>query len=70
VLTTGVKRRSTYSTPDLKRGLKFLEAEYAEIDVLIVLPIRGCDVVRSDNRGSACDPSEDGGNVRACCGGD
>lgn len=36
----------------------------------MVLPIRGCDVVRSDNRGSEVGPGEGAGTDRCGLGGD
>jgi hypothetical protein len=63
-----------YSTPDLKRGLKFFEAEYALNEPPIAVPISGCDVVRRDSRGSGCCVvrpfCDEAGSEECCCDGD
>jgi len=65
-----------YSTPDLNRGLKFFEAEYAFKEPPIAVPINGCDVVRRESRGSGCCAAvarpfcDEAGSEECCCGGD
>lgn len=64
-----------YSTPDLNRGLKFFEAEYAFKEPPIAVPISGCDVVRRESRGSGCCAvarpfCDEAGSEECCSGGD
>jgi hypothetical protein len=54
-----------YSAPDLNRGYDFLELVYALLAVSMVFAIKGCDVVRSEKRGSGplSDPKVRGDDV-------